>query len=249
MHFTREPIIETIITPKEGYRLIVRSSRGGGSPEEFSVDAVEVVSFGHSFFFRSLEKPKSFLVPVSDYEVVEVKEARVVLKNVSVDKAIKIGGGKEPPPKPIKEPVEVEEETAVAESTPAAHEPREGKKRDRHRRRRRRGGDERQPAVEETEGSAEAPAPVLPPVFTSLIPPPATLISQTLSRYKEKETENKQPELVEAPPSQASQEETPSEPPPVQVSSQEGEGESKYMHRLFSEVAPFTYSEDTHFLI
>ena len=77
MNFTREPIIETVITPREGCKLVVRNSKGGGQ-EEYFVDAVEVVSFGHSFFFRSLDRPKSFLVPVSDYEILELKETRMV---------------------------------------------------------------------------------------------------------------------------------------------------------------------------
>lgn len=97
MDFTREPIIETVITPKEGYRLVVRSSKAMGQ-EEFFVDAVEVVSFGSALFFRSIEKPKAFLVPTSDYEVLEVREARMALKHVGVSRAIKIGGGREPSP-------------------------------------------------------------------------------------------------------------------------------------------------------
>ncbi|NGX37653.1 MAG: hypothetical protein K1000chlam2_00811 [Chlamydiae bacterium] len=127
MNFTREPIIETIITPKEGHKLIVRNSKGSGQ-EEYVVDAIEVVSFGHSFFFRSLERPKSFLVPVSDYEVVEAKETRVVLKNASFERAIKIGGGRK---EKVAEP-EAQE--------PAAVEQRLEKKRERRRYRRRRGG-------------------------------------------------------------------------------------------------------------
>ena len=79
MDFTREPIIETVITPREGYRLVVRSSKGAGSEEHF-VDALEVVSFGSGVFFRSLERPKPFIVPVADYEVLEVREPRMVLK-------------------------------------------------------------------------------------------------------------------------------------------------------------------------
>lgn len=94
MDFTRQPIIETVITAKEGFKLVVRSSKGSGQ-EEYFVDAVEVVSFGNSFFFRSTEKPKAFLVPATDYEILEVREARMVLKNVGFDKTIKIGGGKE----------------------------------------------------------------------------------------------------------------------------------------------------------
>lgn len=94
MDFTRDPIIETIISPKDGYKLSVRNSRGP-SQEEYLVNALEIVSFGSALFFRSLEKPKPFLLPVSDYEIVEVKEARMVLKNVSLDKPIKIGESKE----------------------------------------------------------------------------------------------------------------------------------------------------------
>lgn len=93
MNFTREPIIETVITPKDGYKLSIRNSKGG-SQEEYFVDVIEVVSFGQSMFFRSQERPKSFLLPVTDYEVVEAKETRVVLKNAPLEGSIKIGGGK-----------------------------------------------------------------------------------------------------------------------------------------------------------
>ena len=95
MHFTRDPIIETIITPKEGYKLSIKSSKGAAL-EEYLVDAVEVISFGQTFFYRSLERPKSFLLPVSDYELAEVKEVRLAVKNPGIDKLIKIAGGKEP---------------------------------------------------------------------------------------------------------------------------------------------------------
>ena len=44
MNFTREPIIETIITPKEGCKLRLSSTKTEGQ-EEFTVDAVEIVSF------------------------------------------------------------------------------------------------------------------------------------------------------------------------------------------------------------
>ncbi|MDN3504782.1 MAG: hypothetical protein P0S95_04310 [Rhabdochlamydiaceae bacterium] len=93
MNFTREPIIETIITPKDGFKLVVTNSKGNG--DEYSVDALEVVSFGDAIFYRSFEKPKAFLLPVSDFEVIEVRETRVALKNVSIDKTIKIAGGKD----------------------------------------------------------------------------------------------------------------------------------------------------------
>lgn len=92
MYFTREPLIETIITPKEGYKLILRNTTPG-EQEEFLVDMLEVISFGNNCFYRSLDKPKSFIVPAANYELVEVREARMVLKTSGVEK-VKIAGGK-----------------------------------------------------------------------------------------------------------------------------------------------------------
>jgi hypothetical protein len=200
VNFTREPIIETIITPKEGCKLSVRNSKGGGQ-EEYSVDAVEVVSFGHSFFFRSLERPKSFLVPVSDYEVIEVKETRVVLKNAPHERSIKIGGGRDAPIRHQREaPAEKHPESPAAEQGEPVEEEsgmevRMDKKRDRHRRRRRggRGPEAMRPqessppsteAVEEGGGGNDETQ-VSSPIFTKLLPPPTTLISETISRYKD----------------------------------------------------------------
>lgn len=117
MDYTREPIIETVITPRDGCKLVVRNSKGAGQ-EEYFVDAIEVVSFGSSSFFRSIERPKPFLVPVTDYEVLEVREARMVLKNVGLDRSIKIGGGRESPRSvkdPIVEKVEILKEEVVDE--------------------------------------------------------------------------------------------------------------------------------------
>lgn len=149
MDFTREPIIETVVTPKEGCKLVVRSSKSTGQ-EEYFVDAVEVVSFGQALFFRSLERPKAFLVPVSDYEILEVREARMVLKNVGLDRAIKIAGGREGQMRggretaPQEKQDQASDEPAVetSETPQPAAEPRsEGpKKRDRRRHYRRRRG-------------------------------------------------------------------------------------------------------------
>ncbi len=137
MHFTREPVTETIITPKEGFKLVVRNSKGIGQ-EEFFVDALEIVSFGHALFFRSLEKPKSFLVPVSDYEVLEVRDTRLVLKHTTVDRAIKIGGGRDVSSKNIsqeKGPKRLPETTQEDKSTDieTVAEQQLDKKRDRRR--------------------------------------------------------------------------------------------------------------------
>lgn len=212
MDFTREPIIETVITPKEGCKIVVRSSKNAGQ-EEFFVDALEVVSFGGAIFFRSQEKPKAFLVPVSDYEVLEVREARMVLKNVGLDRSIKIGGGREQkaPKEQVQEKVEVAPEsetasTATEEAAPANNDSKSEKKRDRRRQQRRRRGREEgardesaagenaesnQDSSQAENGSKEGetksgesvqanPAP-----FSTLLPPPPTLISETIGRYKE----------------------------------------------------------------
>ena len=203
MNFTRDPIIETVITPREGCKLVVRSSKGA-SGEDYFVDAVEVVSFGHSFFFRSLERPKSFLVPASDYEILELKETRMVLKNVSGERAIKIGGGREGPVR--SQPREVSEEAPRPEIASEANVPMQDRKqRDRRRSRRRRGGggpmemhhegpvsEERSPESQQNlppaEGVEKSAEELPAPSFISkLFPPPTTLIKETLSRYKTSE--------------------------------------------------------------
>ncbi len=94
MDFTRQPIIETVISPRDGHKLLIRNSKEANQ-EEYLVNAVEIVSFGPALFYRCQErKPKAFLLPIADYDVVEVREARMVLKNISTDKPIKIGEGK-----------------------------------------------------------------------------------------------------------------------------------------------------------
>jgi hypothetical protein len=153
VNFTREPIIETVITPREGSKLVVRNSKGNGQ-EDYHVDAVEVVSFGHSFFFRSVERPKSFLVPVGDYEILELRETRLALKNVSTERSIKIGGGRDAPPRPHRErepyhppatteeaslPEDVSAEGLPPEAPQAEQPPRDPRHNDRKRDRRRRG--------------------------------------------------------------------------------------------------------------
>lgn len=191
MDFTREPVIETIITPKEGYKLVVRSSKGLDF-EEYVVDAVEVVSYGQAFFFRSLERPKPFFVPSSDYEVLEVREARMVLKNSSIDQQIKIGGGKDGDKK--KKEIESQDDDGKKGGKV------EKKKRERRRHsRRRRGDDPETEAVpgEETEPKLEpataeqSPEPLAAadldaaaPNLKTLLPPPTTLISDSIRRYK-----------------------------------------------------------------
>ena len=210
MNFTREPIIETVITPKEGYKLVVRNSKVGGQ-EEYFVDAVEVISFGSASFFRSMEKPKCFLVPVSDFEILEARESRMVLKTPTNERGIKIAGGREAPMK-------VKEEAITPEAElPISTEQRPDKRRERRRSRKRRGeGEETQeePPLEERkvderkseEKKAEEKRPERP---TLLIPPPTTLISESI-RYKSLASEEVP---SEAPKDEAPKPEVVKEPP------------------------------------
>lgn len=173
MNFTREPTIETIITPKEGSKLLIRNSKRE-SREDYLVDAIEVISFGHSIFYRSLERPKSFVVPVTDYEVVEVKETRLALKSASIERSIKIGGGRVAPR--VAE-VEKPQEEEAAESRPPE------KKKERRRTRRRRPSDEKE--VTEERAIPTDAKPEEKKRMTRLLPPPPTLISETIGRYRE----------------------------------------------------------------
>lgn len=204
MNFTREPIIETVITPKEGYKLIVRNSKGAGQ-EEYFVDAVEVISFGNASFFRSLEKPKCFLVPVSDYELLETREARMVLKTPGHEKGIKIAGGREAPMKVKDEAPAAEEE---GEETVDGRPDKRRERRSRSRKRRGKGEGE-----EESVEPQEVPVPPAPVAAEErrgerpgLIPPPTTLISESITRYKalaageEAPVEAKEPLRVLTPP-------------------------------------------------
>lgn len=203
--FTREPIIETIITPKEGSKLVVRSSKGVVQ-EEYFCDAVQVVSYGNAFFFRSVERPKAFLVPVTDYEILEVREARMVLKNVGAERTIKIGGGREPHARAPRESAaekyvapsadmeESRKSVAATSESRNGSESRPEKKRERRRQgRRRRGPDEQlgdaAPSKEGAEESSEGAAPHAAERkessgLTSILPPPSQLISETLQQYR-----------------------------------------------------------------
>lgn len=205
MNFTRDPIIETVITPKEGCKLVVRSSKGNGQ-EDYYVDALEVVSFGHSFFFRSIERPKSFLVPVSDYEIFEEKEPKLALKNASPDRSFKIGGGRDSSRSSREGSSESQEEAGGERPAPSD---RGERKRDRGRRRGRRGRDRHETYAQQQEeegrqmmreeGSSaeaempsslgeeapvEAPKEKAPSFISKLFPPPTSLIKDTIGRYK-----------------------------------------------------------------
>lgn len=102
MYFTRDPVIETIITARDGHKLVLRNTKIA-SQEPFVVDSVEVVSLSGGCFFRSSEKSQPFFIPISDYDVIEVRDARTTLKLPGVEKGIKIAGGRSTNLKSIKE--------------------------------------------------------------------------------------------------------------------------------------------------
>ena len=216
MDFTREPIIETVITPREGYRLVVRSSKNASQEEHF-VDALEVVSFGNALFFRSLERPKPFIVPVTDYEVLEVREPRIVLKTPVQEKTVapREYSHKQKVETEKKEPLSVafeREEISDTEERPAAAVATEGRsdrRRERRRPFRRRRGQNREEANGEVttgEGEEKQEFVGVPrsgdepieeistqkilsttPMLSSILPPPTTLIRDDLARLREQE--------------------------------------------------------------
>ena len=187
MDFTREPLVETVITPKEGFKLVIRAS-SGNSAEEYSVGAVEVVSFGNCFFFRSLEKPKAFLLPLTEYEVVESRETRTVLKKPQIDKSIKIGGGK----KEVEKGDSSKEESSKDE--PKKKENKRTRKRKASTKAEKTAGaksEEKAEKPEKSEGKGEEKSEVegespdkAPAPRRTLLPPPTSLISDQIDRYK-----------------------------------------------------------------
>lgn len=169
MYYTREPIVETVVTPKEGCKLVLRNSKQGHRQEDFLVDAVEVVSFGSSLFFRSQERPKPFLLPVSDYEIIELKETKMVLKAVSHDRSIKIAGGREPA-KQTKAPKEKDESSS---------------KKTVKRRHRRKKMETDETKLEAKGGDKKDETPVSSSTGRGLLPPPSMLIKEKLKKIKD----------------------------------------------------------------
>jgi len=208
VNFTREPIIETIISAKDGHKLSIRSSKNLGS-EEYLVDAVEVVSFGGSFFYRSQERVKAFFLPSNDYEIQEVKETRVLIKNPTLDKSVKIAGGKEAnigaKNVPQESPVVAVSSSTSSEEEPAAPKGPEQKREKKQRyRKNRRQSTEQQASLPQTGEAVEGQAPALPSppppgMFSHLLKPPERLISDTLGKYKQDRSPTVPVEATEAP--------------------------------------------------
>lgn len=216
--FTREPLVETVITPKEGYKLLIRPI-SGNQQEEYSVVSIEVVSFGSCFFFRSKEKPKAFLLPMTEYEVVEARETRTVLKKPQVEKSIKIGGGKKASIKMVK--AKEPEKEAIEEEAKEEDSKEEPKKRERKRPRKRRTKSEKEDESKEEDSVGKEKEKKAPVVRRTLLPPPTSLISEQIDRYKHYLTEHGvvSPESMED--KSKVEESTESESSPVTVSEED----------------------------
>lgn len=210
MNFTREPIVETIISAKEGFKLSIKSSKHIVQ-EEYLVDAVEVVSFSGALFYRSQEKPKSFFIPIHDYEIQEVREAKLTIRSPVMEKSIKIGGGKEASrqskPEPEEKIIAVSEEfpSPVVESEGEVPQVAERHKREKRQKyRRKRGFEEGAKDAVQREvkmGEDGTPLPVVQvpteSVFSHLLKPPESLISDSIHKYKKIDEEAlKSPEVV-----------------------------------------------------
>jgi hypothetical protein len=202
VNFTREPIVETIISAKEGYKLSIKSSKTVGQ-EEYLVDAVEVVSFSGALFYRCSEKPKAFFLPIHDYEVGEIREAKLAIRSPVAEKSIKIGGGKEasrqqkvePEEKQVDNMVISEEATTPKEIESQPQATADSQKRVKKQKfRRKRGFDENaREAVQREVAAAPEGTPLLTAqvpaesVFSHLLKPPETLISASIHKYKKME--------------------------------------------------------------
>src|SRR3990167_10702335 len=87
--YKKEPIQESIISARDGHKILVKSTKHS-TEGEFFVDAVEVVSFGPQIFYRCLEKPRPFFLPASDFLIEEVKDQKVAIRHTVEGKNTKV---------------------------------------------------------------------------------------------------------------------------------------------------------------
>lgn len=205
MHFTREPIVESVLSARDGYKLVLKNSKLA-STTEISAEVIEIVSFAGTVFYRSQDRSKNFLLPASDFELSEVKDGRLVLKNISLEKSNKLQNLQR---ETLSADSEFQDEAVKGEegsqvdnegSSLVTAEPKNNRlerRRERRRNRRRRHNEDKkegpvteaapQDEVVEKGHAEDNTQPVVPTL--NLIPPPPTLISQTLARYKDKAQE------------------------------------------------------------
>jgi hypothetical protein len=201
MNFTREPILETIISAKEGFKLKIKSTKNEGGTE-FLVDAVEVVCLGTTFFYRSGEPSHTFFIPAQDFEICQVREARLLLKTPT-EKAIKIAGGAEggekskehnqQNSKPHKEKVQ-EKKVEQNKQEPNKQEPKgEANVQKKHQEQKEvKQKQEKKPhpihhqkkSIQTNADAEIAPKEAAPSIFSHLLTPPEALISESIHKYQ-----------------------------------------------------------------
>ncbi|EPP34671.1 hypothetical protein CP10139811_0869 [Chlamydia ibidis] len=203
MYFTRDPVIETVITSREGYKLSVRNTKHL-SQDPFVVEAIEVISLGNTCFFRNCDHGKPFIVPAADYEVMEVRDTRINLKAVGLDRGVKIAGGREGLMRltkvaPVEEKYEVSEELRGSEpstSPVVKKEKKESRKSEKWKEKKKQGRRKNNKEIAEAAGaSQEVIDTVTEEIWEesqankleddkkfSLLPPPSKLISEVFSQ-------------------------------------------------------------------
>ena len=77
MFYTRDPIILTTLSSKEGYKLIIKSS--SNIDLCYQVERISVVDYSGNAFYI-IDTPYDMMLPVGSFYVVEEKEKRVSLK-------------------------------------------------------------------------------------------------------------------------------------------------------------------------
>ena len=204
MNFTREPILETIISAKEDYKLRLKSTKHEGSAE-YLVDAVEVVCFGTTFFYRSGEPAHTFFVPAQDFEIEQIRQVRLALKTPT-ETNIKIAGGAEgghkqlsekpkenKKQKPQKEnynekitekPAELEVDAHLdlkKENEPPKHH---GKDKHANRSQNKKISKDRKKAEKEAAIATPTDQNAQPSMFSHLLRPPESLISDNIHKYQ-----------------------------------------------------------------
>lgn len=200
MNFTREPILETIISAKEGFKLKLKSTKSENSPE-YLVDAVEVVSFGQTFFYRSAEPANTFFVPAQDFEIVQERQARLMLKTPT-EKSIKIAGGdtgkgnstentenkkksKSKNKNPQKKVEEVSlEDAPIKEQEPSTPQEKKQFKEKHQKRHHEKSANKSFPKNENPATQTEAGSTPQSSIFSHLLRPPEALISDNIHKYQ-----------------------------------------------------------------
>lgn len=188
MDFTREPIVETIITPRDGYRLVVRNTKACGQ-EEYLVEALEIITFGGASFFRNRERSKAFVVPVSDYEIVEVRDTRIGLKAAFFESVLKPTVAR-----PKQDLAKPKQEKEKGEGTGAPEEKSATEKKRKKSNRRKKKDEEKVPSPQNVEKEIEKQEPGDMSEESieqeskgtgRLLPPPQTLIKDEIQRLRQ----------------------------------------------------------------